>query len=48
VHEQFANQVRPMHNLHVEPSKIHADIVIKSQQFEPIFEDLFRTVRSLI
>jgi uridine kinase len=44
VHEQFANQVGPMHDLHVEPSKIHADIVINAQQFEPVFDDLIQKV----
>ena len=44
VHDQFANQVGPMHDLHVEPSKIYADIVINSQQCEAAFEDLFRNI----
>lgn len=44
VHDQFANQVGPMHDLHVEPSKVHADIVVNSQQSESAFEDLFRIV----
>jgi uridine kinase len=48
VHEQFANQVGPMHDLHVEPSKIHADIVVNSQQSESAFDDLFQTVLRLI
>jgi len=48
VHEQFANQVGPMHDLHVEPSKNHADIVINSQQCESAFDDLFRIVMSRI
>lgn len=48
VHQQFTNQVGPMHDLHVEPSKIHADIVIKSQQWESAFEDLLQTVMSKI
>jgi len=48
VHEQFANQVGPMHDLHVEPSKIHADIVVNSQQCESAFDDLFQTIVDLI
>ncbi|MEH6828881.1 hypothetical protein, partial [Parasphingorhabdus sp.] len=48
VHEQFANQVGPMHDLHVEPSKYHADIVINSQQCESAFDDLFQTIVDLI
>ncbi len=48
VHEQFANQVGPMHDRHVEPSKIHADMVIKSQQADAAFDDLFQTVISQI
>jgi len=46
VHAQFANQVGPMHDLHVEPSKFHADIVIKSPQLEMGFDDLIQTVLS--
>ena len=48
VQEQFANQVGPMHDLHVEPSKIHADIVINSQQCESAFDALFDRVVSEI
>jgi uridine kinase len=44
VHEQFANQVGPMHDLHVEPSKVHADIVINSQQWGAAFDDLFESI----
>jgi len=44
VHEQFANQVGPMHDRHVEPSKIHADMVIKSQQVGPVFDELFARI----
>lgn len=44
VHEQFANQVGPMHDLHVEPSKRHADIVINSQQSIRGLEDGFKRV----
>jgi len=44
VHEQFANQVGPMH----EPSKIHADVVIKSQQVGAAFDDLFARISSRI
>tara|TARA_R110000824_G_scaffold4308_4_gene20694 strand:+ start:5331 stop:5957 length:627 start_codon:yes stop_codon:yes gene_type:complete len=48
VHDQFANQVGPMHDIHVEPSKIHANIVVNSQQSEMGFESLFEAVTSLI
>mgnify|MGYP005990413753 CR=1 FL=1 len=48
VHEQFANQVGPMHDLHVEPSKTHADIVINPQQSESSFEALFEAILSRI
>ena len=48
VHDQFANQVGPMHDLHVEPSKIHADIVVNSQHSESAFDGLFSTVMSRI
>ncbi|PHR21800.1 MAG: uridine kinase [Sphingopyxis sp.] len=44
VHEQFANQVGPMHDLHVEPSKKHADIVINPQQCASAFEQLFAQI----
>ena len=44
VRDQFANQVDPMHALHVEPSKIHADILVNSQQSEATFEDLFQII----
>ncbi|WP_339688590.1 uridine kinase [uncultured Parasphingorhabdus sp.] len=48
VHDQFAEQVGPMHDLHVEPSKTHADIVINSQQCEAAFGALFEKIASLI
>lgn len=48
VHDQFANQVGPMHDLYVEPSKFHADMVIKSPQFERAFDDLSQSVISKI
>lgn len=48
VHDQFANQVGPMHDLHVEPSKVHADIVINSQQWGAAFDDLFESIMSRI
>jgi uridine kinase len=48
VHEQFANQVGPMHDLHVEPSKTHADIVINSQQSESHYEQPLRLILSKI
>ena len=48
VHDQFANQVGPMHDLHVEPSKVHADIVINSQQWGAAFDDLFESIMARI
>jgi uridine kinase len=48
VHEQFANQVGPMHDLHVEPSKTHADIVINSQQSESHYQQPLRLILSKI
>jgi|TARA_R110001606_G_scaffold365377_1_gene520220 uridine kinase len=48
VHDQFANQVGPMHDIHVEPSKVHADIVINSQQWGTAFDDLFESIISRI
>lgn len=48
VNEQFANQVGPMHDLHVEPSKTHADIVINSQQCEMSFSTLLASIDSLL
>ena len=44
VHEQFANQVGPMHDLYVEPSKRHADIVVNSQQWRATFEGLIERI----
>jgi uridine kinase len=48
VNDQFANQVGPMHDLHVEPSKTHADIVINSQQCEMSFSTLLASIDSLL
>ncbi|ATW03035.1 uridine kinase [Sphingorhabdus sp. YGSMI21] len=48
VREQFANQVGPMHDLHVEPSKSHADIVINSQQCQSHYEQPLRLILSKI
>jgi len=48
VHEQFANQVGPMHDLHVEPSKAHADIVINPPQSESAFDDLVQRILALV
>ena len=48
VHLQFTNQVSPMHDLFVEPSKSHADIVINSQQSESVYDDLVERVESQI
>lgn len=44
VQDQFANQVGPMHDLHVEPSKDHADIVVNSQQSKLTLDDEFEMV----
>lgn len=48
VRDQFANQVGPMHDRHVEPSKIHADIVINARQPARVFEDLVQTIIDMI
>lgn len=48
VHEQFANQVGPMHDLHVEPSKSHADIVVNSQQSQSHYEKPLHLILSKI
>ena len=48
VEKQFANQVGPMHDLHVEPSKRHADVVINSQQSELALNASFDLVISKI
>ena len=48
VEKQFANQVGPMHDLHVEPSKRHADVVINSQQSELALNAAFDLVISKI
>lgn len=41
VREQFFNQVKPMHDLFVEPSRAHADrIVSGALNFTPIIEEL--------
>ncbi|MEP2990262.1 MAG: uridine kinase [Parasphingorhabdus sp.] len=40
----FADQVNPMHEKFVEPSKRHADIVVNSQQSGPDFEGYFDTI----
>lgn len=42
VREQFYSQVKPMHDIFVEPSRASADKVISGQTpFEPIIQDLF-------
>ena len=40
----FAEQVNPMHEIYVEPSKRHADIVVNSQQSGLDFKDSFETI----
>lgn len=44
VHAVFADQVNPMHEKYVEPSKRHADIVVNSQQFGPGFGGYFDAI----
>lgn len=40
---QYLNTVRPMHDLFVEPSKIHADIIVPEGAFNPKATDLLLT-----
>lgn len=44
VREVFADQVDPMHDKFVEPSHIHADIVINSQQSETVATSDFSAI----
>ncbi|GAB5487297.1 MAG: uridine kinase [Parasphingorhabdus sp.] len=48
VNTVFADQVNPMHEKYVEPSKRHADIVVNSQQSGPEFEGYFDTIVNCI
>lgn len=52
VREVFASQVDPMHEKFVEPSQIHADIVINSQQSEKVmtsdFSAILKEINSII
>ena len=49
VKEQYSNTVRPMHDLFVEPSKVHADIIVPEGGFNPKATDLLLTkVASLV
>jgi uridine kinase len=49
VKEQYSNTVRPMHDLFVEPSKVHADIIVPEGAFNPKATDLLLTkVASLV
>ena len=43
VTEQYLKTVRPMHDLFVEPSKVHADILIPEGAFNPKATDLLLT-----
>lgn len=47
--DQYTNTVRPMHDLFVEPSKVHADIIVPEGAFNPKATDLLLTkVASLV
>ena len=46
VAEQFKNQVAPMHNLYVEPSKTKAGLVIKNDNYEIACEKTLQFVES--
>jgi uridine kinase len=47
--EQYHQTVRPMHDLFVEPSKIHADIIVPEGAYNPRATDLLLTkVASLV
>lgn len=49
VKEQYSKTVRPMHDLFVEPSKVHADIIVPEGGFNPKATDLLLTkVASLV
>ena len=49
VKEQYSKTVRPMHDLFVEPSKVHADIIVPEGAFNPKATDLLLTkVASLV
>ncbi len=49
VTNQYIQTVRPMHDLYVEPSKIHADIIVPEGAFNPKATDLLLTkVASLV
>jgi len=49
VTNQYIQTVRPMHDLFVEPSKIHADIIVPEGAFNPKATDLLLTkVASLV
>lgn len=43
VTEQYVKTVRPMHDLYVEPSKTHADIIVPEGAFNPKATDLLLT-----
>lgn len=48
VHAVFADQVSPMHEKFVEPSKGYADIVVNSQQSDRLFEAYFHKILKAI
>lgn len=48
VHAQFYNQVKPMHDEFVEPSKIHAHTVVKdSGDFDRVLEDYYLKLKNI-
>lgn len=48
VYRIFAEQVAPMHDKYVEPSKAHADIVVNSQQSKAALSDQFDAIAESI
>lgn len=49
VHSQFYNQVKPMHDQFVEPSKCHADVVVKElEEFHPVLQGFCRKLQGLV
>lgn len=44
VYRMFAEQVAPMHDKYVEPSKVHADIVVNSQQSKTALNQQFDAI----
>lgn len=48
VHQVFADQVAPMHDEYVEPSRRHADIVVNAQQTESALKEEFLRITASI